>query len=181
MAGNAARGIGAFLAVIIIVFSCTTQANAGWESGLNVAAVNSSQNESVSGDKAEKAFAERVLNLVNSEREKSKITPLGSFDALCKAADTRACESAVLFSHVRPDGRSCSSVFSDNALSYSFAGENLAYGYVSPEDIVSAWMNSKAHRENILNKNFVYAELGYFKDKNGVTYCSMLFYTPQTK
>lgn len=181
MARNVARGIGAFLAVIIVAFSCTVQVNAGWESGLNIAAANSAQSDKVISVVAEKAFADKVLSLVNTEREKAKVKSLGSFDALFKAADARAYESSVLFSHVRPDGRSCASVFSDNGLSYCFAGENLAYGFDNPEDLVAAWMNSKAHKYNILNMNFAYAELGYYKDINGVIYCSMLFYTPLPK
>jgi len=38
-------------------------------------------------------------------------------------------------------------------------------------------MNSKSHRENILSNNFTYAEAGFFKNSNGVIYCSLLMYT----
>ena len=37
----------------------------------------------------------------------------------------------------------------------SFAyGENIAYGYASAQDVVTAWMNSRGHRANILSATF---------------------------
>jgi len=178
MARNTIRSIRVFLALIIFALSGTVPAYADWENGINITAVDLSQNESVSGSVADEAFAEKVLSLVNAEREKKNINPLKSLDVLCKAADIRASEASVSFSHMRPDGRSCSTVFSDNGLSYIYAGENLAYGYNNPEELVNAWMNSEYHRENILSRNFIYAKLGCVKDTNGVVYCSLLFYTP---
>ena len=38
---------------------------------------------------------------------------------------------------------------------YNVAGENLA-GNISPEKAVEAWINSPAHRENILDKEYTY-------------------------
>lgn len=179
MGRSAIRIVGTFLSVVIFVASCTSGAKAGWESGLNVTPQISAQNEKVKADDAKSVFADKVLSLVNDEREKAGLIPLVSSEALSEAADTRASEAAVLFSHIRPDGRSCATVFSDNKLVYFFAGENLAFGYNKPEELVAAWMNSKGHRQNNLNKNFVYAKIGCYTDNNGVIYCSMLFYTPQ--
>ena len=42
---------------------------------------------------------------------------------------------------------------------YSYAGENVAYGYSTPEAVFNGWMNSTGHRRNILNVNFT--EVGY--------------------
>ncbi|MFI8243051.1 CAP domain-containing protein [Streptomyces sp. NPDC085866] len=34
------------------------------------------------------------------------------------------------------------------------AGENVAYGYNSPESVMDGWMNSSGHRANILSCGF---------------------------
>lgn len=53
---------------------------------------------------------------------------------------------------------------------YSIAGENLALGFNTSEGVVSAWMKSDKHRENILNPDFkdigVGVVKGEFNDKN---------------
>ncbi len=34
------------------------------------------------------------------------------------------------------------------------AGENIAWGQRSPEEVMNGWMNSSEHRANILNSSF---------------------------
>ena len=44
---------------------------------------------------------------------------------------------------------------------WSGAGENIAAGYASPEDVMDGWMNSQGHRANILNCAFRDIGVGY--------------------
>jgi len=44
-------------------------------------------------------------------------------------------------------------------------GENIAAGYGSPEEVVTAWMDSSGHRANILNPSYSRVGAGY-------AYCS---------
>ena len=122
-------------------------------------------------------FKTEVLRLVNIEREKVGISPLKSMDVLDDLADIRAEESASSFSHTRPDGRRCFTVFSDASLKYKAIGENLAYGFSTPAKTVSALMNSPTHKANILDESFEYIGIGYFVKSSGKIYCSQLFYT----
>lgn len=46
---------------------------------------------------------------------------------------------------------------------YLYAGENLAMDFNTSEGMVSAWMNSPAHRDNILNPDFQDAGIGIIK------------------
>ena len=49
---------------------------------------------------------------------------------------------------------------------YNTAGENLAYGQISEEEVVTEWMNSETHMENLLNGGFTnvgYAQCSYSK------------------
>ena len=92
-------------------------------------------------------------------------------------ADIRAKESSLQFSHKRPDGRRCATVYSDSDQRYKYAGENLSYGFKDPAELVEAWMNSKSHRVNLLGIDYLSAEVGYYINEKGTIYCSMLFYT----
>jgi uncharacterized protein YkwD len=46
---------------------------------------------------------------------------------------------------------------------YLYAGENLAMDFNTSEGMVSAWMNSPAHRDNILNPDFRETGIGIIK------------------
>ncbi|MCH5192195.1 MAG: hypothetical protein J1F23_08540 [Oscillospiraceae bacterium] len=97
-------------------------------------------------------FNEEVLSLVNKERTKRGLSPLTYCYEAQKAADLRAKEILKSFSHTRPDGRDCFSVFDDLKINRFMCGENIAYGYPTPEDVMEAWMHSPSHRDNILNE-----------------------------
>lgn len=43
---------------------------------------------------------------------------------------------------------------------YYSIGENIAYGYIDPQDVVEGWMNSPGHRANILNPNYTHIVVG---------------------
>ena len=89
-----------------------------------------------------------VLNLVNAERRKNGLTELKMESSLLETAMVRASETAVLFSHTRPDGSSCMD------LNDLMCAENIAAGQSSPAAAMTSWMNSQGHRENILDESF---------------------------
>jgi uncharacterized protein YkwD len=126
-------------------------------------------------------FKAEVIRLVNLEREKAGVAPLKELDTLFPMANVRAQESAASFSHTRPNNTRCFTIFGENSLKYSAAGENLAYGFKTPESVVAAWMKSESHRRNIMDPDFKYIGIGYFVNENGRIYCSQLFYTPRSK
>lgn len=49
---------------------------------------------------------------------------------------------------------------------YRTAGENIAKGQRTPQQVVNAWMNSEGHRANILNGNFTHIGVGYVEQGN---------------
>jgi len=95
-----------------------------------------------------------VVDLVNAERAKQGISPLAVDADVMEAAQVRAKEIQSSFSHTRPDGRSCFTALDEAGASYSGAGENIALGQKTPEQVVNDWMNSEGHRKNILNSKF---------------------------
>ena len=108
-----------------------------------------------------------VLSLVNQERVRNGLSKLTWGDSCEDAAETRAVELVQLYSHTRPDGRPWSTACDtpDNNARY-LEGENLVVGSsaVSPETAVAAWMNSEAHRANILNPDYTKLSVGYHFD-----------------
>lgn len=62
------------------------------------------------------------------------------------------------FAHTSPSGISPWHWIELNQYKYSYAGENLAIGFLTAEDTVNAWANSPSHRANLLNSN--YKEIG---------------------
>jgi len=124
-------------------------------------------------------FKAEVFRLVNMERRKNGIAELKGLDAIAVIADIRAKEACSQFSHTRPDGTRCFTIFTEYAFKYRAAGENLAFGYKTPMAVVTAWMKSEGHRRNILDPDFEYAKIGYYVNENRTVYCSTLFYTPK--
>lgn len=122
---------------------------------------NSSHSASVT------SYETEVLELVNKERAKYSLNSLTLDENLMNAADIRASELKKSFSHNRPDGSSFSTVSS------KAYGENIAAGYKTPKEVVTGWMNSQGHRENILNPNYDTIGIGYLK--SGSSYWVQLF------
>ena len=121
----------------------------------------------------ESSLAMQVLSLVNIEREKHGLGSL-TYDALLSsAASIRAVEIKSLFSHTRPDSRSCFTALDEVGYSYRKAGENIAYGQDTAEEVMAAWMNSEGHRANILGD---YEKIGIgVYEKGGVIYWAQFF------
>ncbi|MGI6720704.1 MAG: CAP domain-containing protein [Anaerovoracaceae bacterium] len=126
----------------------------------------------------EQQFINSVFELVNKERQKAELQPLLYLEELGIPAGVRAKEIATAFSHTRPDKRSWTTVYGQFGLDYTRAGENLAYGFRTAEKLVSAWMRSESHRKNILNPDFEYIAMGYYKNRAGKAHISQLFYVP---
>ncbi|MDF2952742.1 MAG: putative secreted protein [Anaerocolumna sp.] len=121
------------------------------------------------------SFASQVLKLVNQERAKGGLQALTMSDALVAPANKRAQEIKTQFSHTRPNGSQWSTVLEEYGVSVRTAGENLAYGYNTPEAVVTGWMNSPGHRANIMNGNFNKIGIGVYKDSSGTVYCTQIF------
>ncbi len=126
---------------------------------------NTTQKPSTTTSTPEELAAE-VVRLVNVERSKEGLSPLGTFDSLTQAAQIRAPEVGVLFSHDRPDGTSCFTALDQTGAkkgAYTW-GENIAAGNATAAETVEQWMNSPGHRANILNPKYTHIGVGYCYD-----------------
>ena len=121
------------------------------------------------------AYVLRIVELVNEERAKAGLKPVTLKEDVTAAAQVRAIESEKSFSHTRPNGTSFATALKEAGVSYRGAGENIAWGQKSPEEVMKGWMNSAGHRANILNDKFTAIGVGYHQNSKGVNYWSQLF------
>lgn len=132
-------------------------------------------NDTNTPDAGELSYAEQVVALVNAERAKAGLNALTLDTEIASAALIRSKEIEMSFSHTRPDGRSFSTVLTDNGIKFNGSGENIAWGQRSPEEVMNGWMNSEGHRANILNPKFTKIGVGHYQNSAGRNYWTQLF------
>ena len=110
---------------------------------------------------------EKILLLVNQEREKQKLEPLTLSQDLNTAAENKSVDmfDKNYWAHISPTGTTPWEFITKTGYQYIYAGENLAKSFDNSEELVSAWMKSPTHRANILKPE--YNEIG-LSVKNGV-------------
>jgi uncharacterized protein YkwD len=102
------------------------------------------------------AAVARVLALVNSERGKVGCSPLTLNAKLSKAAQDHSADMASHqnMSHTGSDGSDPGQRITAAGYSWSAYGENVAFGYSTPEAVMAGWMSSPGHKRNILDCGF---------------------------
>ncbi|WP_312939803.1 CAP domain-containing protein [Oscillibacter sp.] len=167
------------LTVVALAASLAVPAQAtAWEKGTNSNVSSVVEEKEEDNTLTAEEFSAEVLRLVNEERTSRELEPFETDAKLAKVAAVRAKESATKFAHERPDGRSVSTAFADENIAFVKAGENLAKGQKTPDELVKDWMESKTHRANILSEKFTIAELGFFKDSAGKIHTALMFLAP---
>lgn len=124
-----------------------------------------------------------VADLTNAERRRAGLTAVALSPKLNLAAQLQADQLAsqhVLEHEVR-GGRYPTPGDRLTAAGYSWRayGENIASGQPTAAAVVAAWMNSPAHRANILNPSFTDVGTGYATDNTGRPYWVQLFGRPR--
>ena len=109
---------------------------------------------------ADVAIAQELLRLVNAERQRVNAPPLVLNDKLTAAAQRHTQDMATnrRLSHTGSDGSTMRSRIDATQYRWSTIGENVAMGQPTAAAVMSAWMSSPGHRQNILNPAFT--ELG---------------------
>ncbi|HWL25458.1 MAG TPA: SafA/ExsA family spore coat assembly protein [Ureibacillus sp.] len=114
------------------------------------------------------AYEQEVLRLVNVERAKAGLPALKNDWELARVAEDKSEDMANkgYFNHTSPTYGSPFDMMKAYGIKYTAAGENIAKGQKSPQEVVTAWMNSAGHRANILNANFTHMGVGYVANGN---------------
>ncbi|MDA2064252.1 CAP domain-containing protein [Bacillus cereus] len=113
-------------------------------------------------------FEQRVVELTNAERAKQGLPSLKIDTELSKVARIKSedMQKNNYFDHNSPTYGSPFDMMKKFGISYTSAGENIAQGQRTPEEVVQAWMNSAGHRANILNNGFTHIGVGYVESGN---------------
>ncbi|MGZ7148466.1 CAP domain-containing protein [Bacillus sp. BC08] len=113
-------------------------------------------------------FEQRVVELTNAERARQGLPALKIDTELSKVARVKSedMQKNNYFDHNSPTYGSPFDMMKKFGISYTSAGENIAQGQRTPEEVVQAWMNSAGHRANILNNGFTHIGVGYVESGN---------------
>lgn len=102
-----------------------------------------------------------LLASTNAERASNGLSPLKLNGALSQAAAAKAQDMFAndYWAHNSPQGKTPWSFIVSSGYKYTIAGENLAKNFSTSGGVVSAWMASPTHRENIVKPG--YQDVGF--------------------
>lgn len=122
------------------------------------------------------ALENEVTALTNAERSAAGCGDVETDERLRTAARGHSEDMAVndYFDHTSQDGRSPFDRMRDAGYPDP-AGENIAYGYRTPADVMDGWMNSDGHRDNLLNCSHRAIGVGLVYDAGGRPYWTQVF------
>lgn len=101
-----------------------------------------------------------LLSATNQSRTSNSLPPLKLDSKLNSSAQAKANDMVAnnYWSHVSPTGVQPWYWFQQSGYVYITAGENLAYGFNTGNEVNQAWMNSPTHHANIVGD---YADVGF--------------------
>jgi uncharacterized protein YkwD len=122
-----------------------------------------------------------LLTLHNHERARAGLRPYNRHDKL-EACATRYATILAAYGRMDSsahsvDGTSVGGRIAVQGYSWQRAGENVAAGQGSPEDVTAAWMSSPGHRQNILGP-YPDVGFGYARTAQGTLYWCADFASP---
>lgn len=119
-------------------------------------------------DSSVTAYEAEVIRLVNVARAQNGLAALSTNWELSRVARYKSQDMADkhYFSHTSPTYGTPFEMMKAFGLTYRTAGENIAYGQRTPQEVVTAWMNSSGHRANILNASYTQIGVGYVASGN---------------
>ncbi|MCW1297968.1 MAG: CAP domain-containing protein [Candidatus Parvarchaeota archaeon] len=111
-------------------------------------------------NESKKAFDK--INEIRYENGKSKLV---WDDRLYELAKYRAKDmyDRGYYSHITPEGKTVNEI-ADSYGIYTDVGENLGKGYISPSEAIEGWMNSPAHKYNLLYDGHRLGAFAYYMD-----------------
>jgi uncharacterized YkwD family protein/spore coat assembly protein SafA len=124
-----------------------------------------------------KTLEQQVVTLVNQQRARQGLPALKSNWELCRVARYKSQDliNKQYFAHDSPTYGSPFRMMESFGIRFSAAGENIAYGQRTPQEVMNAWMNSPGHRNNILSSIYNQIGVGVAKASNGTFYWTQQF------
>ena len=110
---------------------------------------------------------ENIVSLTNASRKNAGLKELRISPELEKAAEQKARDmlNNQYFAHITPANKTPWDFMKNAGYSYLFAGENLAINFNSAEEVLTGWLTSPEHKENILSNKYSEIGIGLAKGK----------------
>jgi uncharacterized protein YkwD len=124
-----------------------------------------------------------ILELTNKTRAEKKLAPLSIDPLLTRAARAHSANMAkqAEMNHVL-DGKNPSDRVKATGYVYRAIGENIARGEnVTIQQIFDGWMNSKPHRDNILQSEYQEIGIAIAQNDKGEVYYTQVFGTKRRR
>ncbi|MDR3551652.1 MAG: CAP domain-containing protein [Clostridia bacterium] len=122
----------------------------------------------------------QVVTLVNQQRAKHGLQQLKVNSTLSYVARLKSQDmiNKKYFGHTSPTYGSPFTMMQHYGIRFSAAGENIAMGQRTAQQVMTDWMNSPGHRANILGAMYTQIGVGCAKSSNGTLYWTQEFIKP---
>jgi uncharacterized protein YkwD len=123
-----------------------------------------------------------ILDLTNETRKKANLGPVRPSLVLFEVARKHSANMARLqqMDHIL-EGKTPFQRIKAAGYAYLIAGENVGFGNYTVPEVFKGWMDSKAHRDNILDPRYTEIGLGRVLDKDGDYYYTQVFARPRLR
>jgi uncharacterized protein YkwD len=113
----------------------------------------------------EKGSEQEIFDITNAYRIRNKLKPLIWDELTAEVAYEHSKDMAENndFSHTSKKYGSLSDRLNKAKVVYQAAGENIAANYTDGPAAVEGWLNSKGHRDAMLNKDFTHLGVGVYQ------------------
>ncbi|MBO0959239.1 CAP domain-containing protein [Neobacillus sp. MM2021_6] len=113
----------------------------------------------------ENGVAQEIFDITNVLRVRNKLKPLIWDDAIAEAAYGHSKDMAENddFSHTSKKFGDLTNRLKAAKIAYQTAGENIAAKYTDAPGVVEGWLNSKGHRDKLLNKDYSHLGVGVYQ------------------
>lgn len=117
-------------------------------------------------EKVESGNKQQIFDITNIMRSRFGLDQLTWDEPISEVAFLHSNDMSAsdYFSHISPTHGELKDRLEEADISYTLAGENIAAHYVDAIAAMEGWLNSKGHREALLNEEFTHLGVGVFQD-----------------
>lgn len=115
--------------------------------------------------RADSASARQIFDLTNVIREREELPALKWDEKTAEVAYFHSLDmyETETFSHESEKYGDLADRLESREVVYEMAGENIASQYIDSIAVVAGWLNSKEHRDTLLNEEFTHLGVGVYK------------------
>ena len=123
----------------------------------------------------EQRAAQDMLAIINLDRLQRGLAVYQWHDQIAQAAYAHSVDMAAhqRMRHVGSDGSDAGARLTRAGFDFITWGENIGAGFVEPQSLFDAWLNSPSHRNQLLG-NFRFVGIGAVASSEGVPYWTLV-------